>query len=104
MPDVPGEMFAPTEDHATLAIASALESFGRGRAVTFVDASAATREQGCWIVVCDQSHVRGVARGLKRGGGVGLGMQGRRLAGLLGLFTVCHEVVAKETCNGVPDQ
>jgi hypothetical protein len=49
-------MFAPTENHATLAIASALEGFGRGRAVTFVNAGG-TCEQGRRIVVGDESHV-----------------------------------------------
>jgi len=55
-PDVPGEMFTPTEDHATLAIASALESLCRGRAVTFVNAGRA-RQKGSGIVVGDQGHV-----------------------------------------------
>jgi hypothetical protein len=38
LPDVPGQVFAPTEYHTTLAITPALESFCRGRAVTFVNA------------------------------------------------------------------
>jgi hypothetical protein len=43
MPDVPGEMFAPTENHTTLAVTSALEGLSRGRAITLVDAGAGGR-------------------------------------------------------------
>ena len=35
VPDVPGEMFAPAEDHATFAVASALKGLCRGGAIAF---------------------------------------------------------------------
>lgn len=46
LPDVPGQVFAPTENHATFTIASALEGFSRGRAVTFVNTGRAREERG----------------------------------------------------------
>lgn len=45
-PDVPGEMLAPAEDHATVAKASALERLRRGRAVSLADALGGRRGDG----------------------------------------------------------
>jgi len=49
-PDVPGQVFAPTENHTTLAIPSALKSLSRGRAITFVNTGCA-REQRSGVVM-----------------------------------------------------
>lgn len=46
VPDVPGEVFAPAEDHPALAIAPALERLGGSGAVALVDACSDGRERG----------------------------------------------------------
>jgi hypothetical protein len=58
LPNVPGKMLTSAENHATLAIASALKSLCRGRTVAFVDAgySCRSRKDG-WMVVRDEGHV-----------------------------------------------
>ena len=60
VPNVPGKVFASAEDHATLAIPSALEGFCRGGAVAFGDACPGGRgggEDGGVVVGDEGSHV-----------------------------------------------
>ena len=62
LPNVPGEVFASAEDHATLAITSALKGLCRGRAVAFCDAGGVgwgSGEDGGMIGSDEGSHVRG---------------------------------------------
>jgi hypothetical protein len=59
-PNVPGEVFASAEDHATLAITSALEGLCWCRTVAFCDAGVGGRvgrEEG-GVVWSDEGHVR----------------------------------------------
>jgi hypothetical protein len=59
LPNVPGKMLTSAENHATLAISSALKSLCRGWTVAFVDARYSRRSRkDCWVVVRDKgSHV-----------------------------------------------
>ena len=65
LPNVPGEMFTSAEDHATVAIASALKRFSGSGSVAFVDASSRARacsEDG-WVVGGSDEGSHGSVRG-----------------------------------------